>query len=667
MKNFREGVKPLIAAQPPPKPLMIYDGNCGFCRKWINRCRFLTGNRVDYQPYQKAAGTFPEIPLERFERSVQLVEPNGSVSQGALAVFKTLASRPFLRWIIWTYHHVPGFAFVSESLYSFVAGHRDLFSSADSCGLAPADKPPAYFLSRWFFLKALALVYLAAFGSLWFQITSLVGSQGILPFRSLLPEIQAQWGWKAYWLFPTLCWLNSSDGFLLFLCGAGILISVLLFLDLAPVLCLSFLWLFYLSLVTVGQDFLGFQWDNLLLEAGFLSIFLPPLTLRCGVPRASRGLHEVQASLAGPSRPGPLSSMGLPMDFNATTLKNSGQGSFSKISIFLFQWLLFRLIFFSGIVKWAGGDPAWRGLTALHYHYETQPLPTPPAWFMNQLPDWFQALSCFYMFGVELVMPFFIFGPRRFRPVVFGVLVSLQCLILLTGNYCFFNWLTLALCLFVLEDEAWPKAWREKFFASRGKKASQRDWPGWIRIPVAAVILFMSVFQMHSTLGGRRGWPSPVRAVYDALEPFRSVNSYGLFAVMTTTRPEIIVEGSNDQKEWRVYEFKWKAGDLGTPPHWVAPYQPRLDWQMWFAALGDYRQNPWFVNFLVRLLQGSPEALSLLKNNPFSGTPPRFIRAQLYEYHFTNSTERKQTGNWWKREYKGAYIPPFSLKDISQR
>jgi hypothetical protein len=315
-------------------------------------------------------------------------------------------------------------------------------------------------------------------------------------------------------------------------------------------------------------------------------------------------------------------------------------------------------------VKWASGDRAWRDLTALRYHYETQPLPTPLAWFMNQLPDWFQGISCLYLFGVELAVPFMIFGPRRFRPVVFWIQVSLQLLILMSGNYCFFNFLTLALCLLVLEDEAWPKGWWEKFLASLGNKTIERDWPTWIRGAVVTVSLFLSALQIQAPLGGRGGWVVPVRVVYEALEPFRSVNSYGLFAVMTTTRPEIIVEGSQDGKDWKPYEFKWKAGDLSVPPQWVAPYQPRLDWQMWFAALGDYRQNPWFVNFLVRLLQGSPEALGLLKINPFPVDPPRFLRAQLYDYHFTNFAERRRTGNCWRREYKGAYIPPISLRGL---
>src|SRR5258708_7365480 len=272
MKN-REPSSLLKLSHLPAKPLMVYDGDCGFCRKWINRWRFLTGDRLSYGPYQKEAPAYPEIPLERFENAVQLIEPDGTVTQGAHAVFKGLALLPALKWLLWTYDYLPGFAFVSEALYAFVAGHRHLFSTVDSCGLSQSDKRPSYFLSRWLFLKILALAYLAAFGSLWFQVTGLLGNSGILPAHRFLSEVGNQLGWRGLIACPTLCWVNDSDGFLRFLCGGGVVLSLLLFLDLIPVLCLFFLWLFYLSLVSVGQDFLSFQWDCLLLESGFLALF----------------------------------------------------------------------------------------------------------------------------------------------------------------------------------------------------------------------------------------------------------------------------------------------------------------------------------------------------------------------------------------------------------
>jgi hypothetical protein len=497
----------------------------------------------------------------------------------------------------------------------------------------PKEQPnetalPAYFSSRWIFLKILALCYLAAFGSLWPQVDGLIGEKGILPVRTFLSEVEVELGSRAPWEVPTLCWLNDGNGFLHLLCGAGAALSLLLLLDLVPLVCLALLWLLYLSLASVGQDFLGFQWDNLLLEAGFLAIFLVPLALR-----------------VGPSEDTPP----------------------SRMFIFLFQWLLFRLMFSSGLVKLASGDSTWRHLTALQYHYETQPLPTPLAWYFNQLPGWFQQVSCLAMFGVELVVPFFIFGSRRLRPWAFGFLASLQVLIALTGNYCFFNLLALGLCLFALEDGAYPLWWKKRRAAFRKKPDKfSKPWTPWITAPLAFLILYLSLVQMLYTLGGRFSLPGLLGLPVRLAEPFRSVNSYGLFAVMTTTRPEILVEGSRDGVHWLPYEFKWKAGALDRAPAYVAPYQPRLDWQMWFAALGDYRDNPWFVNFLIRILEGSADVLALLKTNPFPGSPPLFVRAGLDQYHFTNFAQKARTGQWWKKEEKGFYIPAFSLKDLQR-
>ncbi len=615
--------------KPPPRPLMVYDGDCGFCRKWIGRWRHLTGDRVDYEPYQKVSEDYPEIPLADFKKAVQLILPDGRVFQGAQAVFEGLAPVGTLKWLAWIYGHFPGFALVSEWAYAFVASHRQFFSSADSCGLSSADEEPQYFFSRWLFLKILALAYLTAFGSLWPQVDGLIGEKGILPAASFLGAAREQLGPSAFWFFPSLCWADAGNGFLHFLCAGGAALSLLLFFGLAPALCLALLWFFYLSLVSVGGDFLSFQWDNLLLEAGLLALFAAPLQLRF-----QRG---------------------------------DGRRPMPRAVLFLLQWLLFRLMFSSGVCKLSSGDTAWRNLTALEYHYQTQPLPTPLAWFMNQLPDWFQKFSCLYMFGVELIVPFLIFGPRRLRPAAFLLLVSLQILILLTGNYCFFNLLTLGLCLFALEDAAWPgwfKNWWEGKSARAHGKAPVGRWPSWVIGTFAALAIYMTVFQMTYTMGFRAPWPSWMTGIYQALDPLRSFNSYGLFAVMTTTRPEIAVEGSDDGVQWKAYGFKWKPGDLKKSPGYVAPYQPRLDWQMWFAALGSLQQNPWFGNFLVRLLQGSQDVLGLMGYNPFPGRPPQFIRAEVYDYRFTTFTEKAETGNWWKAEDRGPYTRPFSLQQL---
>jgi hypothetical protein len=277
------------------------------------------------------------------------------------------------------------------------------------------------------------------------------------------------------------------------------------------------------------------------------------------------------------------------------------------------------------------------------------------------------------MFSIELVIPFLIFLPRKPRQFAFVAFVLLQVVVLLTGNYCFFNLLAIALCLPLLDDAAiqslLEKKWRGVSSNSQASplKRRSRRWPMAVTVPVAALTGCACYTHFFGLIGVRMPAPEPVVAVHKWLEPFRSFNSYGLFAVMTTSRPEIIVEGSNDGVKWDAYEFQYKPGDLGRRPAFVAPHQPRLDWQMWFAALGDVRQNPWFVNFCVRLLQGSPQVLALLEKNPFPGAPPRYIRAVVYEYHFTDLATRKTTGEWWRREWKGIYLPPISINESNQQ
>jgi hypothetical protein len=282
---------------------------------------------------------------------------------------------------------------------------------------------------------------------------------------------------------------------------------------------------------------------------------------------------------------------------------------------------------------------------------------------------WFQKLSCAVLFGIEIGVPFLIFTPRRIRVLGAGLLAGLQLLILLTGNYAFFNWLTLALCLLLLDDFLLAKIVPRKFAQSFPrdplllKKIVSIRWPFPLLAAVAAGVLMASSYMLAVTLDFRSSLLTPLGWVAGKLEPFRSVNNYGLFAVMTTERNEIIVEGSNDGTNWLAYEFKYKPGDVKHRPAFVAPLQPRLDWQMWFAALGSYQQNEWFELFCLRLLQGSPDVTALLAKNPFPAHPPRFIRAQFYNYKFTNSAERDATGAWWKREYVGEYMPVVSLRE----
>ena len=456
---------------------------------------------------------------------------------------------------------------------------------------------------RHLFLKSLAIIYLIAFISIWVQINGLIGENGILPSSQYLELIRSKIGIERYLLFPTLCWLNPSDAFLNILCCGGVIFSIFLFFNLLPPLFLFLLWFIYLSISIVCQDFMYFQWDILLLEVGFLSIFYA-----------------------------------LFLD--------------SIIFLWLLRLLLFKLVFFSGAVKLLSGDVSWHNLTALTYHYETQPLPHIISYYFHWLPLCFHKSSCFLMFVIELVVPFLIFTTKKLRKVAALFLISFQLLIIFTGNYCFFNLLTIALCLLLFNDDS-------KNNVLFDMKSSFK----WVVIPITIIILIVNTMLFFRILHIRINWPTPFKVIYSLVSPFRSINSYGLFAVMTTSRPEIIIEGSNDGINWLPYEFKFKPGDLKVPPKVVAPHQPRLDWQMWFSALGSYQSDPWFVNLCVRLLQGSDDAIRLLGKNPFSEVPPRYVRALLYDYHFTTLNEKQKTGNWWKRELKGMYFPAVSLED----
>ncbi len=608
------------------RPLMIFDGDCGFCRRWVARWREVTGDTVDYAPYQQVATELPEIPAEAFRRAVQLVEPGRMRSQGAEAVFRSLSYAPGRAWMLWCYEHVPLVALITEAAYAMIAAHRDAAARATQFLWGDHLESPTFRLSSGLLLRALALVYLIAFVSLWIQVDGLIGQAGILPLQPYLNAVRAFTGSERYWLLPTLSWFNAGYPFVHFLCGAGSLLSILALAGILPAPCFLILWALYLSLANDCRDFLGFQWDGLLLEAGFLAVLLSPPRWR--------------------SRP--------------------GSDTHSGFFLFLLRWLLFRLMFSSGVVKLASGDPTWRNLTALRFHFETQPLPTWIGWWAHQLPDSLKTGMTAVMFFIELAVPFLIFAPRRLRLTAFTLLVLLQLGIALTGNYAFFNLLTIALCLLLLDDAVWPRKWREKVLrGGDGKSRSDaRRWPGWLIKPAGVVALLFSTMSLAGTIGIRFPWPQPVAWLYGRVTPFRTFNGYGLFAVMTTTRREIQVEGSDDGQVWLPYGFKWKPGDPMRRPSFAAPYQPRLDWQMWFAALENPESDPWFVKFMTRLLQGSPDVLALLDGNPFPRHPPAFVRATLYEYKFTDHREHFKTGAWWKREYAGIYFPVRSLADM---
>ena len=597
------------------KPLLVYDNDCDFCRYWIAQWQHITGDRIDHAPFQEVAAEFPEIPLSAFESSVQLIFPNGTVLSGAEAVFRALNNG----LLLWCYYHLFGFARMAEGTYRFVAQHRPFFSTVTRWFWGTRTERTTFYLSRWLFLRGLGCIYLIAFLSLWVQIHGLIGSNGILPAEQYVAAVRQQIGTEGYYLLPTLFWVNPSDTCLHLLCAGGVVLSLILIAGFLPTATLIGLWMFYLSLVTVGQAFLSFQWDVLLLEVGFLAIFFAPLRIR-----------------------------------DAFTRVSETSGAF----LWLLRWLLFRLMFASGFVKLAS-DAVWRDLTALNFHYETQPLPTWIGWYVHQFPEWLHKVSVIGMFAVELVIPFLIFAPRRLRTIGCIGLIGLQVLILLTGNYCFFNLLTIALCLLLIDDVTWKGLLSKRFMPNFQSVGGAPHRYRRVCIAVVAMLLFL----LSSVRFGGQLFRDVRFPDVAWLRPFRSVNTYGLFADMTESRPEIIVEGSNDRITWETYQFRWKPGDLKAAPKWVAPHQPRLDWQMWFAALrGSYRNTPWFPHFIEALLYGKPEVLQLLAENPFPDTPPRYVRATLYDYHFTDIATKRTEGTWWHREQKGLYCPVVSLR-----
>jgi len=609
------------------RPLVIYDGECGFCKRWVERWRLGTGEAVDYASFQDVRSKHPEIGDASYQTAIHLIMPDGKILKGAEAVYETLAHIPGKRGWRWAYRRVPGFKFLAEWAYAFVAKHRVLFSRLTQLLWGNEAAPTTQFVVRNVFLRLLGVIYALAFVSMAVQITGLVGAGGILPAQTFLETVHDRLGVSAYWIGPTIFWLNASDVFLTFICWLGVAVALCVGAGFIQSPLLFILWGLYLSILTVGREFLSFQWDILLLEAGFLAIFFAPLDWR------RRAVWE--------SAP-------------------------SNIVLWLLRWLSFRVIFSSGVVKLASQDETWRSLTALNFHYETQPLPPWIAWHMHQLPEWFQKLSVAGMFGVELLLPLLIFTPRRLRALAFWGLVSFQILIIVTGNYGYFNWLTIVLCICLLDDQQLPwkrRAAQVPVKAPLEVREKFLGWSRWILVPIALLLVIFSLGRVSNAFGWRFRFPPPLFQIQRLVYPYHLVNRYGLFAVMTTSRPEIIVEGSRDGTEWLPYEFKYKAGGLARRPRFVAPHMPRLDWQMWFAALSDYRGNPWFINFCIRLLEGSPEVSALLARNPFPDEPPVYIRAVKYDYHFTDAEERAADGTWWKREKLGLYLPVLSLRE----
>lgn len=585
------------------RPVLLYDGDCGFCRRWARRWQLSAGDAVEFGPYQELGSRFPKIPASAFAEALHFIEPDGRVHRGAEAVYVLLryAGNP---WWHAAYRRLPGFASASELGYRWVAAHRAAASRASAWLWGPSPEPSRHAGGTAVFLRALGLVYAAAFGSLAVQVLGLIGSDGLRPASRFLELAGRSLGEDRFRLLPTLFWLGASDAALTGVCWAGALGGLAVAAGFMPRLLLPALWAAWLSLCVVGGEFLNFQWDALLLEAGLLACLAAPAGLRPAPRDPPASVH------------------------------------------WLLRLLLFKLMLQSGAVKLLSGDPSWRDLTALTYHFWTQPLPAWPAWLVHQLPLAVHKAACLALLVLELAVPFLVLAPRRPRLLAAVLLAALQLAIAATGNFAYFNALTIILCLPLIDDAALRRP--------APPPTPERPW----RLAFAAFVLLLTAAGFWAFFA--RGWravPAPLSALAAAAAPLRSVNNYGLFAVMTKSRLELSVEGSADGRVWKEYPFRWKPGDPRRRPPFIAPHQPRLDWQMWFAALSRFEDNVWLGNLLARLAQGSPPVLSLLAGNPFPEAPPRYLRVVGRDYRFTTREQRRATGAWWTVEDKGLYMP----------
>jgi lipase maturation factor 1 len=499
-------------------------------------------------------------------------------------------------------------------------------------------QPVTFAGSRWLFLRLLGVVYCIAFVSLAVQITGIVGEHGILPAGEFLAQVHQRQGASAYYNWPTLVWLSGSDAWLSTLCWGGAVASLLLIVGVVPTATAALLWLLYLSLTTAGQLFLEFQWDSLLLETGLLAVLYAPLCWREHVGDAAEPPFIVRWTI----------------------------------------WLLvFKLTFLSGMTKILSGDPTWANWTALSYHYETQPIPALTSWYMYQLPAWVHYWSTGGSLLIELVAPWLIFLPPRFsrtRLMACALMILLQAGIAATGNYGFFNLLTIVLYLALLDDRTLGRLLPTR--AARSEQAFGRAsaapaiWRVGVNVIAVgiAVLSVMTVFrEMDRTRRVRgpfdRGWPG---TLLTWVAPFNSVNGYGLFRVMTTARPEIVIEVSDDGTVWKEQEFKWKAGNVMRRPRFVEPHMPRLDWQMWFAALDPLSAQEWLLTLAERLMAGDGVVTRLLSPNPLKDQP-RYVRFAYYRYHFTSASERAKTGAWWRREFVAYLTEPIGPGDRNRQ
>ncbi len=517
-------------------------------------------------------------------------------------------------------------------------------------------------VARWIFLRALAAIYFSAFFPLLFQIEGLNGPRGVLPVQHYLLALRAQAGAFGYWYAPTLFWLSSGSHSIMVVVWLGLAASLAAFCNLWPRLSFFICFVCFLSFVTAAQAFSSYQSDSMLLEAGFLVLFFVP-----------RGLQPGWGVASPPSR----------------------------ASLFLLQWEWFRIYFESGLVKLLSGDPEWRNFTAMDDYYQNGPLPTWIGWYVAHLPHWFHAATVAGTLGIELAIVWMLFLPRRVRFICFCIVTPWEIGVILTANYTFLNYLVLALGFLLLDDRSvrWLLPGRlcrllpattpehapaepeprdaEPLSILNSPSEDREETPAAIHRParrhlryfhalclgLSAVLLvwiaYATTAEMVLMLSPSLPLPSMPVTV---LEPFRIANQYGLFAVMTRGRYEIEFQGSSDGQNWTSYPFRFKPQSLDKAPGIYAPYQPRFEWNLWFASLGDWQANNLVPLTEERLLENDPAVLALFLRNPFPQAPPRYVRAVLWQYWFTSMDEKRRTGNWWRRSLLGLFAPQLELE-----
>ncbi len=482
---------------------------------------------------------------------------------------------------------------------------------------------PSYWLTRFVILRLLGLVYFVAFLSLAWQVLPLVGRDGLLPAATFLGRIEAALGSRldGFLQFPSLFWIDVPDPLLVTMAWVGVALSVLLLAGFANGVHLGLLWAIYMSFVRIGQDWYGYGWEIQLLETGFLAIFLCPLLDLRPFPRRA-----------------PPAAV-----------------------IWLFRWLTFRIMLGAGLIK-LRGDSCWRDLTCLYYHYETQPIPNPLSRMLHFAPHWFQKIGVLFNHFVELIVPWFAFGPRRVRHVAGAFLVAFQVTLILSGNLSFLNYLTIVPILACFDDSILSRLLPRRLVAASAAAAEHARPSRPQQLVVALLVAVVAVLSVQPV----RNLLSERQAMNTSFNRLDLVNTYGAFGSVGRERGEIVFEGTADQvisegTVWKEYEFKCKPGDPLRRPCIVSPYHFRLDWQIWFAAMSSPDRYPWTVHLVWKLLHNDAGALSLLAGNPFPGSPPHYIRARFYRYQFAPMGNPE--GAWWTRTLLGTWLPPLSIED----